>query len=95
MFTFFLSRYLCQVFVCFPFICNKVFHICIQEFQPAGEYNLAGVHLGGMEDTRALEKVRQYKLYICTVHLGDMEDTRALGKVIQYKLYICTLHLWA
>jgi hypothetical protein len=28
-----------------------------QEFQPKGEYNLAGVHLGGMRDTTALEDV--------------------------------------
>ncbi len=28
-----------------------------QEFQPRGEYNLAGVHLGGMRDTMALEDV--------------------------------------
>ena len=40
-----------------------------------------------MEDTRALEKVRQYMLYTCTVHLGGMEDTRALEKVRQYMLY--------
>ena len=30
-----------------------------QETQPAGEYNLAGVYLGAMVDTRALEKVSQ------------------------------------
>ena len=77
---------MCKVFVCFLFICNNGFHIRIQEFQPAGEYNLAGVHLGGMEDTRALEKVNQYKLYTYTVHLGA-------GLIRQYLFVILDLLL--
>ena len=32
----------------------------LQERQPAGEYNLAGVYLGAMVDTRALEKVSTF-----------------------------------
>ena len=63
-----------------------------QEFQPRGEYNLAGVHLGGMRDTTALEDVSIYSTVqynLTGVHLGGMRDITAL--VEDVSIQYCTV----